>query len=111
MLQALQNIAKVLKDRPVDVVLYLDRLDVYRVEHTDQDIMSALSNTLGPQIWKNAVIGLTHGKAVAPPGTTLGTQLTHAVSQCWVLQEIHKIRFCLLCDVLHDRVQGLMQII
>lgn len=70
--QALRSIAKTLKDNPVDVVLYLDRLDVYRVEHTDQEIMSAITNTLGPQIWKNAVIGLTHGKAVAPPGTQQG---------------------------------------
>lgn len=76
-LQALRNIAKTLKDTPVDVVLYLDRLDIYRVEQTDKEIMTAITNTLGPQIWKNAVIGLTHGKAVAPPGTQQGAPCLH----------------------------------
>ena len=76
-----------LKDNPVDVVLYLDRLDFYRVERTDQDIMSAITNTLGPKIWRNTVIGLTHGKAVAPPGTSQGAArpwcAVHIVLHCW----------------------------
>ena len=49
------------------MVLYLDRLDFYRVERTDQEIMSAITNMFGPKIWRNTIIGLTHGKAVAPP--------------------------------------------
>ena len=69
-LQALKSIVHILKDRKVDVVLYLDRLDFYRVEKTDQEIMAAITNTFGPKIWKNTIIGLTHGKAVAPQGFT-----------------------------------------
>ena len=65
-MQALKSIADTLKDKKVDVVLYLDRLDFYRVERTDQEIMSAITNTLGPKIWRNTIIGLTHGRTVAP---------------------------------------------
>ena len=67
-LQALKSIATFLKDKKVDVVLYLDRLDFYRVEKTDQEIMTAITNTLGPKIWRNTIIGLTHGKAIPPQG-------------------------------------------
>lgn len=65
-----------LKDKKVDVVLYLDRLDFYRVERTDQEIMSAITNTLGPKIWRNTIVGLTHGRTVAPwkGGSTGGDQ-------------------------------------
>lgn len=69
-MQALKSVAQILQDKKVDVVLYLDRLDFYRVERTDQEIMSAITNTLGPKIWRNTIIGLTHGKAVAPQGFT-----------------------------------------
>ena len=65
-LQALKSIAHFLKDKTVDVVLYLDRLDFYRVEKTDQEMMAAISDTLGPKIWRNTIIGLTHGKAIPP---------------------------------------------
>ncbi len=68
-----------LSDTPVDVVLYLDRLDFYRVERTDQEIMSAITNTLGPKIWRNTIIGLSHGKAVAPRGSTQGIFQTRTV--------------------------------
>ena len=68
-LQALKNIALFLKDKKVDVVLYLDRLDFYRVEKTDQEIMTAITNTLGQKIWRNTIIGLTHGKAIPPQGS------------------------------------------
>ena len=68
-----------LSDTPVDVVLYLDRLDFYRVERTDQEIMSAITNMLGPKIWRNTIIGLSHGKAVAPRGSTQGMMQNRAV--------------------------------
>lgn len=64
---------------PVDVVLYLDRLDFYRVERTDQEIMSAITNTFGPKIWRNTIIGLSHGKAVAPRGSPQGIFQTGTV--------------------------------
>lgn len=59
--------------------MYLDRLDFYRVERTDQEIMSAITNTLGPRIWRNTIIGLSHGKAVAPRGSTQGILQTRTV--------------------------------
>lgn len=67
-LQALKNIAQFLKDKKVDVVLYLDRLDFYRVDKTDQEIMTAVTNFFGQKIWRNTIIGLTHGKAIPPQG-------------------------------------------
>lgn len=57
----------------IDAVLYLDRLDLYRVEPLDKRMMQAVSDTFGPAIWKKAVIGLTHGNMQqAPPGATFG---------------------------------------
>ena len=83
-LQTLTSIAHFLKDKQVDVVLYLDRLDLYRVEKTDQEIMAAITNTLGPKIWRNTIIGLTHGKAIPPQGFFTDRQGMQA-SLCTVL--------------------------
>jgi len=79
----------------VDVVLYLDRLDFYRVERTDQEIMSAITNTLGPKIWRNTIIGLSHGKAVAPRGSTQGMLQTRAVTVAsMILQQRAQGTYC-----------------
>jgi hypothetical protein len=37
-LQALQRIAEDVKGVPIDVVMYVDRLDLYRVEPLDQRV-------------------------------------------------------------------------
>lgn len=74
----------------MDVVLYLDRLDLYRVEKTDQEMMAAISNTLGPKIWKNTVIGLTHGKAIPPQNFFTDRQGRFNLDSC-VLAALHEL--------------------
>jgi hypothetical protein len=55
----------------VDVVLYLDRLDLYRVEPVDHAAMEAVSRVLGPEVWRHTLLGLTRSQmASPPPGTT-----------------------------------------
>eukprot|EP00798_Chlamydomonas_sp_ICE-L_P030488 gene30488-35505_t len=67
---ALKKIASEIKGEPIDVVLYVDRLDLYRVDALDKGIIGAISDTLGKSIWKKTVLVLTHGNlAQTPPGT------------------------------------------
>ncbi|KAF8061109.1 TOC34 [Scenedesmus sp. PABB004] len=70
---ALQRIAEDMKGVPVDVVLYVDRLDLYRVEPLDKRIMQSISETFGRRIWHKTLLVLTHGNLpLPPPGTTFG---------------------------------------
>lgn len=60
---ALSLLSEFLSDgKKVDVVLYLDRLDLYRVESRDKQSMDALTRVLGPEIWNKACITLTRGQ-------------------------------------------------
>lgn len=68
---ALQRVAQDLQGRPVDAVLYVDRLDLYRVERLDRRALSALTDQFGRALWRRAGVVLTHGGLPAPPpGTT-----------------------------------------
>lgn len=68
---ALERIAEDIKGVSVDVVLYVDRLDLYRVEPLDKRIMQCISETFGRRIWRNTLLVLTHGNlTLPPPGTT-----------------------------------------
>lgn len=67
---ALAKIAEDIRGQPIDVVLYVDRLDLYRVDPLDKAIMSAISQTFGRGIWRRTVLVLTHGNLPqTPPGT------------------------------------------
>ena len=65
---ALLNLAEQIRGRPIDVVLYVDRLDLYLVETLDREVMESVSRVLGREIWSKALIVLTHGDT-KPPGT------------------------------------------
>lgn len=68
---ALQRIAEDIKGVPIDVVLYCDRLDLYRVEPLDRRIIRSISEQFSRSIWQKAVIVLSHGQlSMPPPGTT-----------------------------------------
>nr|BAU61608.1 chloroplast outer envelope protein [Gonium pectorale] len=70
-LTALKKIAEDLRGVPVDVVLYVDRLDLYRVDSLDQAVMRAISQVFGQDIWGRTVLALTHANLPQiPPGTT-----------------------------------------
>lgn len=63
---ALELVADACASRFVDVVLYVDRLDVYDVSSLDRQVFAAISRVLGPEVWRNAMLVLTHGEAPAP---------------------------------------------
>jgi len=67
---ALRKIADSIKGQSIDCVLFVDRLDLYRVDALDKSIIQAVTDTFGASIWKKAVLVLTHGNlAQTPPGT------------------------------------------
>lgn len=59
------------QEGPVDVVLYIDRLDGYRVSPLDKEVLSAVSDTLGRGVWSNVVLGLTHAECLPVEGEAL----------------------------------------
>jgi len=71
---ALERIAEDIRGKQIDAVLYVDRLDLYRVEALDKRIMQSISDTFGRALWKKTILALTHGSmALAPPGISFET--------------------------------------
>ncbi|KAF6261872.1 TOC34m [Scenedesmus sp. NREL 46B-D3] len=71
---ALQRISEDIKGVPIDAVLYVDRLDLYRVEPLDKRIMQSISEAFGRRIWQKTLLVLSHGNLpLPPPGTTFET--------------------------------------
>lgn len=68
-LQRLESIVRVIKEREVDAVLYLDRLDSYSVDSADMAVISGITRMLGPRIWSNTIVCFTRGsESSSPPG-------------------------------------------
>eukprot|EP00246_Nothoceros_aenigmaticus_P000253 TRINITY_DN1037_c0_g1_i1.p1 TRINITY_DN1037_c0_g1~~TRINITY_DN1037_c0_g1_i1.p1 ORF type:complete len:366 (+),score=68.62 TRINITY_DN1037_c0_g1_i1:42-1100(+) len=68
--QAMDVIRKFLLDKTIDALLYVDRLDVYRVDNLDRQVIRAISRSFGPHIWRLAIVVLTHAQLPAPDGLT-----------------------------------------
>lgn len=66
--QALDLIKRFLLNKTIDVLLYVDRLDVYRVDNLDSQIVKAITNAFGKQIWRRAIVVLTHAQMSPPDG-------------------------------------------
>ena len=49
-------------------MLYVDRLDAYRVDNLDKQIISAITDSFGKRIWNRAAIVLTHAQLSPPDG-------------------------------------------
>ena len=65
----LEGIGRSLRDREIDVVLFLERLDTYAVDSLDKALISGITRVLGPSIWNNTIICLTRAaESSAPPG-------------------------------------------
>lgn len=50
------------------MLLYVDRLDVYRVDDLDRQVISAITDTFGKEIWKKSALVLTHAQFSPPDG-------------------------------------------
>ncbi|OWM75735.1 hypothetical protein CDL15_Pgr021900 [Punica granatum] len=66
--QTLEIIKLFLLDKTIDVLLYVDRLDTYRVDNLDKQIVKAITDSFGKEIWKRALVVLTHAQLSPPDG-------------------------------------------
>jgi hypothetical protein len=46
----------------------VDRIDTYRVDNLDKMVIRAITDSFGKEIWKKALIVLTHGQSSPPDG-------------------------------------------
>ncbi|AES81044.2 translocon at the outer envelope membrane ofs protein [Medicago truncatula] len=63
---ALDIIKRFLLDKTIDVLLYVDRLDAYRVDNLDKLVAKAITDSFGKGIWNKAIVALTHAQ-FSPP--------------------------------------------
>jgi GTP-binding protein len=70
--QALDIVRRFLLNKTIDVVLYVDRLDGYRVDNLDKQVIRALARSFGPNFWRIAIIVLTHAQLSPPEGGEYG---------------------------------------
>ncbi|KAK9129050.1 hypothetical protein Syun_017847 [Stephania yunnanensis] len=66
--QALEIIKRFLLNKTIDILLYVDRLDGYRVDNLDRQIIKAISDSFGKAIWLRSLIALTHAQLSPPDG-------------------------------------------
>jgi hypothetical protein len=57
-----------LLNKTIDAVLYVDRLDGYRVDNLDRQVIRAIHRSFGPIIWRLAIVVLTHAQLSPPDG-------------------------------------------
>ncbi|XP_042450096.1 translocase of chloroplast 34, chloroplastic-like isoform X2 [Zingiber officinale] len=50
--QAIEIIKRFLLNKTIDVLLYVDRLDAYRVDNLDKQVIKAITDTFGKRIWQ-----------------------------------------------------------
>ncbi|KAK1374033.1 Translocase of chloroplast [Heracleum sosnowskyi] len=64
----LDMIKRYLLGRTIDVLLYVDRLDQYRVDSLDRQIIAAITDSFGKEIWRRGIVVLTHALLIPPDG-------------------------------------------
>lgn len=57
-----------LLNKTIDILLYVDRLDAYRVDNLDKQIVKAITDSFGKGIWNRALVVLTHAQLSPPDG-------------------------------------------
>lgn len=65
--RGLASVKLAMKDRKVHAVVYMDRLDSWRVDNSDKAVFAALKDAFGMDIWERTVLGFSHGH-LTPPG-------------------------------------------
>ncbi|KAI8564423.1 hypothetical protein RHMOL_Rhmol03G0180500 [Rhododendron molle] len=66
--QALELIKRFLLNKTIDVLLYVDRLDAYRVDNLDKQVVRAITDSFGKEIWQRGMVVLTHAQLSPPDG-------------------------------------------
>ncbi|KAK6156028.1 hypothetical protein DH2020_010276 [Rehmannia glutinosa] len=68
--QVLDSIIRFLMTKTIDVLLYVDRLDAYRVDDLDKQVVKAITDSFGKEIWHKAMVVLTHAQLSPPDALT-----------------------------------------
>nr|XP_043638063.1 translocase of chloroplast 159, chloroplastic [Erigeron canadensis] len=84
----LASAKKFIKKYPVDIVLYVDRLDAQTRDHNDIPLLKTITSSLGAAIWRNAIVTFTHS-ASAPPEGSNGVPLSY---EMFVTQRSHVVQ-------------------
>ncbi|GLT34264.1 hypothetical protein SLA2020_087880 [Shorea laevis] len=66
--QAIELIKGFLLNKTIDVLLFVDRLDAYRVHELDKQIIRAITDAFGKKIWCRSLLVLTHAQLCLPDG-------------------------------------------
>ncbi|GLT84887.1 hypothetical protein SLE2022_030970 [Rubroshorea leprosula] len=66
--RAIELIKGFLLNKTIDVLLYVDRLDAYRVHELDKQIIRAITDASGKKIWCRSLLVLTHAQLCLPDG-------------------------------------------
>ena len=66
--RGLASVKLAMKDREVHAVVYMDRLDGWRVDNADRAVFKALDEHFGREIWKRTILGFSHGQ-LSPPNS------------------------------------------
>ncbi|XVE82144.1 hypothetical protein DITRI_Ditri15bG0123100 [Diplodiscus trichospermus] len=85
----LASVKKFVRNFPLDVVLYVDRLDTHDRDHTDLLLLKSLTESLGSSIWQNAIVTLTHAASASPEGP-LGEPLSFEVFVAQRSRVVHR---------------------
>ncbi|XP_057489273.1 translocase of chloroplast 101, chloroplastic-like isoform X1 [Actinidia eriantha] len=75
-MKTLLSIKKLTKKFPLDIVLYVDRLDTQRGDLNDLPLVRSITSFLGSSIWHNAIVTLTHAASDPPDGPS-GSPLSY----------------------------------
>ncbi|KAJ4767293.1 Translocase of chloroplast [Rhynchospora pubera] len=66
--QALEIIKRFLLNKTIDVLLFVERLDAYRVDSLDKQVVKSITETFGKAIWSRSLLVLTHAQLSPPDG-------------------------------------------
>ncbi|KAK1382453.1 hypothetical protein POM88_020188 [Heracleum sosnowskyi] len=64
----LKSVKKLTRKYPVDIVLYVDRLDAQTQGRNDRPLLHTITNSLGFSIWHRTIVTLTHAASVPLEG-------------------------------------------
>merc|ERR1712054_610058 len=70
--KVLDEAVQVMKTRPTHCLLYVDRMDCYRTDSSDDELVEHITRHMSPKIWDRAIIVLTHAQMVPPKGNVAG---------------------------------------
>jgi GTP-binding protein len=74
--QAVEIIKRFLLEKTIDVLLYVDRLDTYRMDTLDEQVIRAITTSFGKAIWRRTLVVLTHAQLSPPDGLDYNDFLT-----------------------------------